>query len=127
MVPRYPLDPELTDRGHRSCISCWLIEKYNLALEANSLADVLPTGIAQKDLEKLKKGSLSPASLTAAAGCSAAAQAAGHKPAGAGDKEGRLRGWLTWLGSVESSMQGCYGLHVKAGLGSRGVRLPCDL
>lgn len=97
-----------------------------MALEANSLADVLPTGIAQKDLEKLKKGSLSPASLTAAAGCSAAAQAAG-KPAGAGDKEGRLRGWLTWLRSVESSMQGCYGLYVKAGLGSRGVRLPCDL
>lgn len=26
MVPRYALDPELTDRGHRSCISCWLID-----------------------------------------------------------------------------------------------------
>lgn len=127
MVPRYPPDPELTDREHSSCISCGLIEKYNLALEADSLAGVLPTGVAQKDLEKLKKGFLPPASPTAAAGCSAAVQAAGSKPEGAGDREWRLRGWLTWLRSRESSMQGCCGLHVKAGLGTRGLRLPCEL
>lgn len=95
MVPRYPPDPELTGRKHSSPISCGLIEKHNLALEADSLAGALPTGIAQKDLEKLKKGSLPPASLTAAAGCSAAAQAAGSKPEGAGNKEWRLREWLT--------------------------------
>lgn len=98
-----------------------------MALEADSLASVLPTRIAQKDLGKLKKGSLPPASLTAAAGCSAAVQAAGSKTAGAEDKEWRLWGWLTWLRNRESSMQGCYGLHVKTGLGSRGVRLLCDL
>lgn len=100
---------------------------HHLALEANSLAGVLPIGITQKDLEKLKKGSLPPASPAAAAGCSAAAQAAGSKSAGAGDKEGRLQGWFTWLRSMESCMQSCYGLLVKTGLGSRGVRLPCDL
>lgn len=116
-----PLSPEPTGRQHSSRRSHGLIQQYNLALEEHGLAGVLPTGIAQKDLEKLKKGSPPPSEPYSCCCPLSCCPDSRSDACGSWETE-RMLSLSPAPRTASMAPQRCHGLRAVTGQGARGAR-----